>query len=169
MRTEARCGKVENMGESKKPGDSRKRTERENHDRNVGLRLLAKDGDKLMTALNSAKMIGVLSKSEVMYVFIFRGEYQCFIHQLDAEEGRHKSWKIDERNTAMLKNLPAMADQIFEITPKSDMDPMGVMVAAERGIISYLDATGQLPAEDFDFMDWRDGDQADENRGGKDT
>ena len=44
--------------------------------------------DKLMVALNSAKMIGVLSKSEIMYVFIFRGEYQCFIHPLDAEEGR---------------------------------------------------------------------------------
>ena len=32
---------------------------------------------------------------------------------------------------------------------------MGVMVAAERGIISYLDMTGQLPAEDVDFMQWK--------------
>ena len=37
------------------------------------------------------------------------------------------------------------------------MDPLGVMVAAERGIISYLDMTGQLPAEDMDFMSWQDG------------
>ena len=158
-----------NMSESKKPGDSKKRTDRKDHSRDVRLRLLAKDGDKLMVALNSAKMIGVLSKSEIMYVFIFRGEYQCFIHPPDAEEGRHKSWKIDERNTAMLKNLPAMADQIFEITPKSDMDPMGVMVAAEKGIIAYLDATGQLPAEDVDFMDWQGDAQTDENKGGKNT
>ena len=107
-----------NMSESKKPGDSKKRTDRKDHSRDVRLRLLAKDGDKLMVALNSAKMIGVLSKSEIMYVFIFRGEYQCFIHPLDAEEGRHKSWKIDERNTAMLKNLPAMADQIFRDYPQ---------------------------------------------------
>ena len=76
------------MSESKKPGDSKKRTDRKDHSRDVRLRLLAKDGDKLMVALNSAKMIGVLSKSEIMYVFIFRGEYQCFIHPLDAEEGR---------------------------------------------------------------------------------
>jgi hypothetical protein len=66
----------------------------------------------------------------------------------------------------MLKNLPSVADAIFEITPKSDMDPMGVMVAAEKGIISYLDATGQLPAEDFDFMEWQEAPQADENKGG---
>lgn len=154
------------MSESKKPGDSRTRKNRANHANDVGLRPLAKDGDKLMTALNSAKMVGVLSKHEIMYVFIFRGEYQCFIHALDAEEGRHKAWKIDERNTAMLKNLPAMADELFEITPKSDMDPMGVMVAAEKGIIAYLDATGRLPAEDVDFMDWQEAPQAEENKGG---
>ena len=153
------------MSEGKKPGNSRERTDRKNHDNDVRL---AKDGDKLMVALNSAKMVGVLSKSEIMYVFIFRGEYQCFIHPLDAEEGRHKAWKIDERNTAMLKNLPAMADQIFEITPKGDMDPMGVMVAAEKGIIAYLDMTGQLPADDVDFMEWQDA-PAEENKGGKET
>jgi hypothetical protein len=163
---EVRCKEVEGMSEDKKPRDSRTRTARDNHAQDVGLRPLAKDGDKLMTALNSAKMVAVLSKLEIMYVFIFRNEYQCFIHKMDAEEGRHKSWKIDERNTAMLKNLPSVADAIFEITPKSDMDPMGVMVAAEKGIISYLDATGQLPAEDFDFMEWQEAPQADENKGG---
>ena len=157
------------MSENKTPQDSKNRKERDNHSNDVRLRLLAKDGDKLMTALNSAKMVGVLSKSEIMYVFIFQGEYQCFIHKLDAEEGRHKAWKVDERNTAMLKNLPAMADQIFEITPKKDMNPMGVMVAAEKGIIAYLDATGQLPADDVDFMDWGEKDQAGENKGGKDN
>lgn len=154
------------MGERKKPGDSRNRTERADHAQDVRLRLLAKDGDKLMTALNSAKMVGVLSKSEVMYVFLFQGAYQCFIHPLDAEEGRHKAWKVNERNTAMLKNLPAVADQLFEITPKSHMDPMGVMVAAEKGIIAYLDATGQLPAQDVDFMDWMEAPGAEENKGG---
>ena len=29
---------------------------------------------------------------------------------------------------------------------------MGVMVAAEQGIIEFLDLIGQLPAEDHDFM-----------------
>jgi hypothetical protein len=101
-------------------------------------------------------MVAVLSKLEIMYVFIFNNEYQCFIHKMDAEEGRRKSWKIDERNTAMIKNLTSVADQLFEITPRPDMHPMGVMVAAEKGIIAYLDMTGQLPAEDYDFMEWQD-------------
>ena len=111
-------------------------------------------------------MVGVLSKNEIMYVFTFQNEYQCFIHPLDAEEGRRKAWPVNERNTAMLKNLASLADQLFEITPKEGMDPMGVMVSAERGIISYLDATGQLPAEDFDFMEWKDQPNTAQDEGG---
>jgi hypothetical protein len=41
------------------------------------------------------------------------------------------------------------------------MDPMGVMVAAENGILSYLNMTGQMPGEDVDFMDWH-GEEEDE-------
>ncbi len=144
------------MDEKRPVRNSKDRTERNNHANDVRLRLLDADGDRLLRALNNAKMVGVLSGVEVMYVFLFRGQYLCFIHKLDAEEGRHRAFPADERNTAMIKNLASAADKLFEITPKPDMDPMGVMVAAERGIISYLDATGQLPAEDVDFMDWQD-------------
>ncbi len=140
------------MDDNKTARDPR---ERENHSNDVRLRLMEKDGDRLIRALGNAKMVGVLSGMEVMYVFVFRDAYQCFIHKLDAEEGRRRSFPLDERNTAMIKNLASAADALFEITPKPDMDPLGVMVAAERGIISYLDQTGQLPAEDIDFMDWQ--------------
>ena len=142
--------------------NSRDRKERANHANDVALRPMEKDGDKLLLALNNAKMVGILSGMEVMYVFRFRNQYLCFIHKLDAEEGRHKAFPVNERNTAMMKNLPSAADKLFEITPKPDMDPMGVMVAAERGIVSYLDATGQLPAEDVDFMDWKDAPETEE-------
>ena len=142
------------MDEEKKPKNSRDRRERNDHKNDVRLRLMEKDGDKLIRALGNAKMVAVLSGMEILYVFVFRDQYQCFIHKMDAEEGRRRAFPLDERHTAMLKNLTAAADQLFEITPKSDMDPLGVMVAAEKGIISYLDMTGQLPAEDMDFMDW---------------
>ena len=145
--------------------NSKDRTERANHQNDVQLRLLEKDGQKLMDALNSGKMIAVLSQMEIMYVFIFRDAFQCFIHKMDAEEGRRKSWEINERNTAMMKNLTAVADQLFEITPKPEMHPMGVMVAAERGIIAYLDMTGQLPAEDTDFMSWQDAPEKTDEKG----
>ncbi|MCD8144488.1 MAG: hypothetical protein LUD79_03980 [Oscillospiraceae bacterium] len=154
------------MSEEQKPGarKSKERRNREDHANDIRLRLLKKDKDKLMLALNSAKMVGILSKMEIMYVFLFRDQYQCFIHPLDAEEGRHKAWPVNEATTAMIKNLTELADQLFEITPKANMDPMGVMVAAERGIIAYLDTTGQLPAEDMDFMSWQDGSAAEEKK-----
>lgn len=142
------------MAEERPVRNSKDRTERDNHQNDIRLRLMEKDGDKLIRALSNAKMAAVLSGMEIMYVFVFRDQYQCFIHKMDAEEGRRKAFPVDERNTAMMKNLTAAADQLFEITPKADMDPLGVMVAAERGIIAYLDMTGQLPAEDVDFMQW---------------
>lgn len=154
------------MSEEKKVRNSKDRKERNNHENDIQLSPLEKDGEKLLTALNSAKMVAVLSKMEIMYVFVFRNEYQCFIHPLEAEEGRRKSFPINERNTAMMKNLTSVADLLFEITPKATMNPMGVMVAAERGIISYLDATGQLPAEDTDFMQWKEQSVEDDSKGG---
>lgn len=145
------------MNENRTVRNSRDRKEREDHANDVRLRLMEKDGDRLLRALSNGKMVGVLSGMEIMYVFVFRDAYQCFIHKMDAEEGRRRSFPVDERNTAMMKNLVSAADQLFEITPKPDMHPMGVMTAAERGIISYLDHAGQLPAEDVDFMDWQGG------------
>ena len=150
------------LDEEKKVRNSRDRRERNDHANDVRLRLMEKDGDKLLRALSNAKMVGVLSGMEVMYVFVFRDQYLCFIHKFDAEEGRQKAFPVNERNTAMMKNLTSAADQLFEITPKPDMDPMGVMVAAERGIISYLDMTGQLPAEDVDFMEWQESGETEE-------
>ena len=46
------------------------------------------------------------------------------------------------------------------------MNLMGVMVAAERGIINFMDYLGILPAEDMDFMEWMNPAEADENDGG---
>ena len=129
---------------------------RENHDNDIRLRLMKKEEDRVALALNSAKMVAVLSGMEIMYVFMHQNQYLSFIHKMDAEDGRFKAWPVNERNTAMFKNLASVADRLFEVTPKQGMDPMGVMVAAERGIINYLDATGQLPAEDTDFMSWKD-------------
>lgn len=126
-----------------------------NHDNDVRIGALEKDGEQMMQVMKDGGMVAVLSGMEIMYTFIYRGQYQCFIHKFDAEEGRHKSWEMNERNTAMLKNLPSAADQLFEIIFKPGMDYVGVMMAAERGIINFLDYIGALPAEDQDFMSWQ--------------
>lgn len=164
FQAKVRC--QEPMSEDKKVRNSKDRQRRDNHENDIQLRPMEKDGNKIIEALSSAKMVAVLSKLEIMYVFAFRHDYQCFIHRMDAEEGRRKAFPINERNTAMMKNLSAAADLLFEITPKADMDPIGVMVAAEKGIISYLDVTGQLPAEDVDFMQWQETPNEDNSKGG---
>lgn len=118
----------------------------------VELAPLDKDGARLLECVEGGDMGAVLSGDELMYVFLFRGQYHCFIHKLDAPEGRHKCFAPDERNRAMLKNLDSAADALFRIRFAKDMDRMGVMEAAERGICRYLDSIGKLPVEDVDFM-----------------
>ncbi len=141
------------------------------HENDVRIGPLEKKGEKLLSSVDKGNMVAVLSKQELMYLFIFRGEYQCFIHKLDAEEGRHKSFEINERNRAMFKNLDSAADHFFEIEFSQSMDRMGVMVAAERGIINLLDSIGELPVEDVDFMqdvDFMDKGETPEEEGGED-
>ena len=123
------------------------------HSNDVRIGPLGKDGEKMMKSIEKGNMIAVLSGTEIMYTFIFRNQYQCFIHPIGAEEGRHRAWEINERNRAMLKNLDSAADQLFEIEFAPDMDFMGVMVAAEKGIYNFLCTIGETPGEDVDFME----------------
>ena len=132
------------------------RTEKRSNEDKVQLSFLDKEKEKIIDHVEKGEMVAVLSGMEIMYVFLYRNQYQCFIHKFDAEDGRRRSFDRSARNRAMLNNLNSAADNLFLIEAAKDMDYMGVMVAAERGIISYLDMTGQLPAEDMDFMSWKD-------------
>ena len=136
------------------------------HKNDVMIGALEKDGEKMMQVIENGGMVAIVSGMEIMYTFVYNNQYQCFIHKFDAPDGRRKGWEINERNRAMLKNLDSAADQLFEITFQPDMNLMGVMVAAERGIINFMDYLGILPAEDMDFMEWMNPAEADENEGG---
>ena len=70
------------MSEEKKVRHSRDRDRRENHDNDVELRPMEKDGDKLLKALDDGKIAAIQSGLEIMYVFIMRHDYRCFIHNL---------------------------------------------------------------------------------------
>ncbi len=126
------------------------------HENDVRIGALEKDGDQLLKVLDEGGMVAIVSGMEIMYVFIRNNQYQCFIHELNGEEGRYKAWDINERNRAMLSNLDSAADQLFEIRYRPEMNYMGVMVAAERGIVNFMDYIGALPVEDTDFMSWQD-------------
>lgn len=136
------------------------------HKNDVMIGALEKDGEKMMQIIENGGMVAIVSGMEVMYTFVYNNQYQCFIHKFDAPDGRRKGWEMNERNRAMLKNLDSAADQLFEITFQPDMNLMGVMVAAERGIINFMDYLGILPAEDMDFMEWMNPAEAEENDGG---
>ena len=137
-------------------------TKRSNEDK-VRLSFLDKEKANLIDSVEGGNMVAVMSGMEVMYVFLHDNMYHCVIHKFDAEEGRQKAFERTARNRAMLNNLNSAADHIFEIGYQKDMDRLGVMVAAEKGIISYLDMTGQLPAEDVDFMSWQEPDDQKED------
>jgi len=123
------------------------------HENDIMIGPLGKDGEKMMKSVEDGNMVAVLSGNEIMYTFIYRNKYQCFIHPIGAEEGRYREWPINEKNRAMLKNLDSTADQLFEIVYDKKLDYMGVMVTAERGIYNFLCTIGQKPGEDVDFMD----------------
>lgn len=129
--------------------------ERRKREQKIQLSPLKKEEAKITKSVKEGDMVAVLSGMEMMYIFYYMGSYHCFIHPFDSEEGRRKAWEDNERNTAMLDNLSAAADQLFLVKFDPTMNLMGVMVAAEKGIISFLDMTGQLPAEDMDFMSWQ--------------
>ena len=127
----------------------------EAHANDVQLNLLEKDGEKLIAALEAGDMAAILSEMEIMYIFLDRSGYRCYIHPIGEEEGRAKRLPRTGECRAVVKNLANLADHIFVGKYKSHMDPMGVMQAAEEGILSFLHATGQMPAEDIDFMGWQ--------------
>lgn len=112
---------------------------------------LAKDGDKLLASLEKGNMVAILSGMEIMYTLL-RGDYLCYIHPIGTEEGRAKRLPQNEQCRAVVKNLANLADQLFEVEFDRSMDVMGVMQAAENGIVAFLDSIGQLPADDVDFM-----------------
>ena len=117
----------------------------------ISLGPLAKDGDKLLASLEKGNMVAILSGMEIMYTLL-RGDYLCYIHPIGAEEGRAKRLPQNEQCRAVVKNLANLADQLFEVEFDQGMDVMGVMQAAENGIVAFLDSIGQLPADDVDFM-----------------
>ena len=117
----------------------------------ISLGPLAKDGEKLIASLEKGNMVAILSGGEIMYT-VLRVDYLCYIHPIGAEEGRAKRLPRTTENRAIVKNLAELADQLFEVEFDRSMNIMGVMQAAENGIVAFLDSIGQLPADDVDFM-----------------
>ncbi len=122
------------------------------HSNDIRLSTLEQDGEKVIKTLEKGSMVAIFSGTETMYVFIQGNYYLCYIHALDAPEGRAKSFPRDVAHRAIIKNLAALGDQLFEVEYKPGMDRMEIMFTAEQGIVQYLDVTGKLPVEDMDFM-----------------
>lgn len=112
---------------------------------------LKKEGESLIGALEKGHMVAVLSKGEILYAFL-EEQYLCYIHPIGSEEGRCKRFPKTEQSRAVIKNLAELADQLFEVKYESYMHHLGVMATAEQGIVEFLNAIGQMPVDDFDFV-----------------
>lgn len=123
----------------------------EERQKQISIGPLGSDGEALIAALERGSMVAVLSKAEIMYILIDQ-DYLCYIHPIGAAEGRAKRLPQTAECRAVVKNLSELADQLFEVEFEPGMDIMGVMQAAENGIVAFLDSIGQLPADDVDFM-----------------
>ena len=117
----------------------------------ISIAPLARDGDKLLQSLKKGRMVAVLSGTEILYTLL-DGDYLCYIHPLGAPEGRAKRLPDNAECRAVVKNLADLADQLFEIEFSRDLDRLGVMQAAEQGILEFLEVIGRSPGEDLDFM-----------------
>ena len=117
----------------------------------ISIAPLGKDGDKLLSSLKAGNMVAILSGAEILYA-VLQGDFLCYIHPIGAEEGRAKRLPNNTECRAVVKNLANLADQLFEIEYDKKLDIMGVMQAAENGILAFLDSIGALPVDDVDFM-----------------
>ena len=101
----------------------------------VELAPLEKDGAKLLECVDGGGMGAMLSGDELMYVFLYRGQYQCFIHKLDAPSGTAITLAEEivadlDRKTTWVKGEQHLADGTVEGT--NDCAPSELAIESIR-------------------------------------
>jgi hypothetical protein len=118
----------------------------------INLKILARDGDELMDALGRGDMIAARSKGQFLYILISDDKFQLFSHMTGAASGGRKSFPIDEKHRAVVKNLANMADSLYSVGFAADMDIYGVMVSAEEAVCAAFPEFGADEAGDVEFV-----------------
>jgi hypothetical protein len=118
----------------------------------INLKILARDGDELMDALGRGDIIAARSKEHFLYILVSDNKYQLFSHTEGAGSGGRKSFPIDEKHRAVVKNLANMADSLYSIGFTADMDIYGVMASAEEAVCATFPEFGADEAGDIEFV-----------------
>jgi hypothetical protein len=118
----------------------------------INLKVLARDGDEFMDALGRGDMIAARSKGHFLYILISDDKFQLFSHTAGAANGGRKSFPIDEKHRAIVKNLANMAESLYSVGFTADMDIFGVMSSAEEAVCDMFPGCGADDAGDIEFV-----------------
>ncbi|MDR2089600.1 MAG: hypothetical protein LBP73_09625, partial [Clostridiales Family XIII bacterium] len=81
----------------------------------IHLNMLARDGDALLAALERGELAAAQSKGHFLYILASNERFQLFSHTAGAASGGRKSFPIDEKHRAIVKNLANMADALYAV------------------------------------------------------
>lgn len=103
-------------------------------------------GDALLEQLEKGNMIVGAAQQEILYLIDSGSRYDVFVHIPGTPEGRRNSFPKDERSPALIRNLCKLADSLYAVEYDKSLDLNGVLVAAERAVISIQ------PQEKVEFV-----------------
>ncbi len=118
----------------------------------VNLSVLEKDGQAILDELKSGNMVVVRSKNDFLYVLQFDKKFHMFSHTPGATGGGQKQFPVDDKYTAVVKNLATLADAVFKVEFDRSMNLYGVLASAEEGILSLFPGGDREGDADVEFI-----------------
>ncbi|MDR2132712.1 MAG: hypothetical protein LBP30_05115 [Clostridiales Family XIII bacterium] len=117
----------------------------------IDLRMLARDGNAPSEALARGELLVAQANENFLYILESDGCFKLFSHMAGAGSGGKKSFPIDEKHRAIVKNLANIADALYAVGFDADMDVFGVMASAEEAICELSMEFGAGGAGDIVF------------------
>ena len=121
-------------------------------DEMLSIELMPKDGDKLMAALALGRMAVARSKNDFLFILDDDKEFRLFTHTPGSPGGGRKQFPKDEKYSAIIRSLAAVADGVFVVEFDKRLDLYGVMASAEEGILSMFPGDDRDQDEDVEFF-----------------
>lgn len=118
----------------------------------ISLDAIPKDGDRLMHAISQGQMIIARSNNEFLYVLKSDNEFYLFSHSPGSQSGGKKSFPVDEKYTAIIRNIASVATSLFKAEFDNSFNIYNVMASAEKGILSMYPGDNRDGDEDIEFM-----------------
>lgn len=115
-------------------------------DEKICIEEIKNTGDTLLEYLEKGQMIVGSAKEELMFLIDSGSRYDVFVHIPGTPEGRRNSFPRSEQSPALIRNLCKLADDLYAVEYDKSLDLNGVLVAAERAVLSVR------PPEKLEFV-----------------